>query len=1124
MRSGIPLVATKLMPPGLTRSAICRPRLIESLHSVLVRRLVLVSAPAGYGKTTLLRQFVDKQRAAVWYSPDHRDRNPSVFLVHLMAAFARHVDGFCSRERRSLADGQELSIDALLSAITNELAVKTGPNILLLLDGYHEVECQRGINYAVDYLLRNLPSNVHIVISCRGVPRLEGLTKLLARGEAAVIRESELRFTRSELLELCEQLGVVVDEKTVDVMLAQAQGWAIGLQFLLRSVSAWSERALVGDTLPSSMHHGVLADYFDREVLSKVAPALQSFLIRASVLPRLDARVCDAVFDTSESLALLRQAEARGMFLHKSGFDSFELHPLFRDFLCRRLAQDRDEWRGVHGRAARYFETNGDAAEAASHYIEADDYDGAASLISTSIDAWLGTSKCDSLINLVDRLPAQVSKRHPDLVMATGRAMALQGRFAEALSRCQEAYSLFCSSQDYLRASRALRAKGDILLWAEAKQSQAEAIHRRAMCHLSNDARLAKADLLRSLALDHMSGGDTVAALDLYRSAKQIYESEGNERGQLATLVSPGAYIHMIRGEFVEGLEVLQRAEELAVCLGSQARLVECYNIRASMLIFLGHHLEGLKWAERALNIARELRSANQCAWAKALVATAIQLMGTEPVSATAQRFHESATLAESCGSKRVMAIALLGLSDLYRNEGDLGLSTNYARRAIDLVEGASDQWLLAFGLRHLGASLASSEPAEALRILSSALNVFVRCEDMYNLAYVHFWLALACKKLMKAEDQRRHLEQCLDLAAINEYSRIFVDKSEAPTSLLANALCLGIQPDFVRRMLVRLGERGVEGLLPVLFGLDESARISAIRVLGQIGGVRAMSSLQALVKDKDELIRSEASAAIRALRSSPAPPLRIHLFGSVRVQIGEAIVDTSAWKRRKAKSLLAYLALNRGKAVHRDEIVEKLWPEMDSQAALNNLRVTIHDLRRNLDPSAQKVGQWRHVLYKDDRYSLYLGESGQVDVEAFRSGVKHAALERDVGKAIDKFENALKLYSGELLGDMPYEEWCSVEREELQDLYLDGLVKLAALYEAKGDYSSALVRFKRVLEMDDSREDVHRKLIHLYATMGNRVGAIRQYRYCARILKEELGVSPSRATRSVYNNVVSAS
>ena len=1118
MGSAIPLIATKLLPPSLSPSVVRRPRLIEMLEADAVRRLVILSAPAGYGKTALLCQWAQGRQGAVWYRLDHRDRDFPTLALHLMAAFARQFGGFCDDLKNALRAGERPPIDDVLSAIVNELVDRADQSLVLILDGYHKVETSKKVNYTIDYLLSYLPSSIRLIVSCRGLPRLASLPGLKTTGDASVLGEPDLRFTVAETVELLNHLRAPIHSGTVEGLITRTFGWAIGLQLLARQAAKVSVEVSPEDLIASHAFQSDLADYFTHQVLADEPSSLQSFLISASILARPTAAACDALLGTSGGASLLQQVQAKGLFLNRLNEDLHEFHPLFREFLCRRVADNPDERRELHLRAARHYEVCGDLSEAADHYLEAEAYDDVARVISSISDTWLSVCKFDRVISFVGRLPQQVRVQWPGLIVAAGKAMALQGRFTEALTQYRQAHDLYCVQYDRAGANKVLCAQREILCIMQSKREQAQVLRRSTTPEFEPDDELGRADLLKSLSYDHLCSGDTDAARHLFESAIQLCVSQGDRERELDVLINSGAYMLGLCGEFIEALDLLQRAEEIALKINSRFRLADCYNVKATYLLFLGRYAEAHQTAQKALVLAKELASIHQEGRAMVCVAAASYMLGIEPTAITAERYRRAYDLAESGGGERLMVVALLGLSDLYRRCGDFSLSVDYANRVIPRLD-KGDNWFTAYALRHLGAAQAHSDCEGALRSLSAAMPLAV---SKYELACNHFWLAFIHRKLGNADEEKHHLRESLDRAAVNDYCRVFGDEPLASPLLLADALSLGIQPDYVRRMLVRLGTKTTDALLPELFGSDETSRLNAIRALGEIGDMRAVSALQAVVsRDKSDPAGAEALVAIRRLWNRPAPPLRVRLLGSFSVEIGDYVVDVSTWKRRKTISVLACLAMNGDKGIHREVLMEKLWPGMDYQSAHNNLRVTIHDLRQYLEPFAREIDQWRYVIYKDDHYSLSLGQDGWFDVQAFRDGVRAAEQGKETAEVIGRYEAALEFYRGDLLEYMPFEDWCSSEREELKELHLASLAKVAELYVRQGDNHSATVYCKKILAIDGTREDIHRKLIHIYSNAGDRISAIRQYRHCVRILREELGVNPGPDTRSALKSAI---
>lgn len=236
---------------------------------------------------------------------------------------------------------------------------------------------------------------------------------------------------------------------------------------------------------------------------------------------------------------------------------------------------------------------------------------------------------------------------------------------------------------------------------------------------------------------------------------------------------------------------------------------------------------------------------------------------------------------------------------------------------------------------------------------------------------------------------------------------------------------------------------------------------------------------------------------------------LCIHLLGRFEVRAGEQVVIDRTWSRRKAKVLVKLLALQKGHVIHREQVLDALWPDLDPAAAANQLHKNLHYLRTAL--SEHRLPPSTVAVVAD---MVSLAPNTWVDVEAFRSQAQHARATRSEPSA---YERAIALYGGDLLPEDIYEDWAAPHREELRSLWLALLSELGQLYEARGQLDLAAERLRALLQADPPQEEAHRSLMRLYAQAGSRHRALRQYQVCRATMQRELGVEPSEETEELY-------
>ena len=427
------LVTTKLLVPRPRARAVARGRLDELLGRGSDATLTLVSAPAGFGKTTMLAAWLaagGPGRSAAWVSLDERDRDPSSFWTYVLLAVDRAAPDTATAALAQLQSGQA-PIDLVLTALLNELSVRS-EDITLVLDDYHLAEGP-DIQPGMVFLLEHLPPQVHVVISTRADPALP-LARLRARGELVEVRVADLRFTENEAttyLNDVNALGLgLADVATLE---RRTEGWAAALQLVALSLRGRNDAAafiagFAGDDR-------FVVDYLADEVLDRQLPDVRRFLLDTSTLDRLTAGLCDAVTGRTDGRSMLESLERQNLFViplddHRRWY---RYHHLFADVLHSRLLDERpgDE-SGLHRRASDWYDQAGDPEASVRHALAAGDVGLAAARAELAVPG-LNRERRESVVRgWIDLFPADIVKDRP--VLAVG--------FIGALSRGNEFDSL----------------------------------------------------------------------------------------------------------------------------------------------------------------------------------------------------------------------------------------------------------------------------------------------------------------------------------------------------------------------------------------------------------------------------------------------------------------------------------------------------------------------------------------------------------------------------------------------------------------------------------------------------------------------------------------------------------
>ncbi len=288
------LLATKLHMPRPQPGVVPRPRLAQQLDAGLGRGLVLVCAPAGYGKTVLLADWAQRgPRLAAWLSLDAGDNDPARFWRHAIAALDRVRPGIGERVGPLLGPPAPQSFDGLVTTLINELAQPGADDVRLVLDDYHAVGAQP-VHTSLEFLLEHRPPGLDLVLASRTDPPLS-LARLRARGQLTELRAADLRFTAGEAAALLQQVaaGHMLPDAVVTALASRTEGWAAGLQ--LAALSLRGQPDVAGFVAAFTGSHRYVLDYLAEEVLERQPGPLRTFLLETSVLERLSGSLCDAV-------------------------------------------------------------------------------------------------------------------------------------------------------------------------------------------------------------------------------------------------------------------------------------------------------------------------------------------------------------------------------------------------------------------------------------------------------------------------------------------------------------------------------------------------------------------------------------------------------------------------------------------------------------------------------------------------------------------------------------------------------------------------------------------------------------------------------------------------------------
>jgi ATP/maltotriose-dependent transcriptional regulator MalT/DNA-binding SARP family transcriptional activator len=1058
------LVTTKIRVPRRRPDLLPRQRLVSFLHAHLDRKLILVSAPAGYGKTTLLADFAqDTDWPVCWYTLDPFDRDPRVFLEYLVASIARRFPAFGERTRGLLRETPDIgsNLHPLVATLVQEIYQTIPEYFVLILDDHHTVENQEQVNELLDLFVTYVDENCHVILASRTLPVLPNLSLLVARRQAAGMSIDELRFTAQEIQSLAERnYGLSLSVEQAELLAQRTGGWITGL--LLAAAPRW-QRAQSDVALRGRITLD-LYDYLSRQVLDQQPPPLRDFLLASSVLDDLDLDLCQEVLGTSDPLSLLEELRARRLFVIEFEGDSGQLryHDLFREFLQSSLRHhDEARFRDLTLRAARAYSRRGEWERAVARYLRLREYEAVAEIVHQVGGALFEAGRWDTLAGWIDALPETLREARPEFLVLRGKVYAERGSYDPALF--ERAERAFAASGDLPRAALALATNGSIL---RLQGRYAEAL---ACCH-------------RALSL--------------------VTGETPQEQWPKALATRNIGLCQLESGQIAEGRESLQQALRLYL------RLDDVYNVAmAQHDLGLSHErsgdLEGaIAYYQAALLSWKRLGSPGP--WANTLNGLGVVYLVQGRYSEALPILNEALAKARQAGDLRVEAYARASLGDLFRDVGAHDQAREAYQQALEAATSAGIGFIVTYALDALGNTYRlQGHLPEARSYLLRAMEQAQTSGSAYQAALCHASLGILAGDEGDLVLARRHLDQAVEVfgasGLVQELARACLHRAHIAFQADRSEASLAD----LRRTLALTAQLGSDQFLVV----DGLALLPLLRyALKQDVGWDVLPDLIVRIEAHHE--RSPLGPAQTEVETLSQPYLRICALGDARVEMdGQA----AQWPVMQCRDLF-FCLLQHPSGLRKEKLGEIFWPDHTPDKLDGAFRSTLYRLRRALFRQV--------VLFEDDRYRFNRSSGYWYDAEAFEQLLDEATPPVPPDRLVELIEEALTHYRGDYLQGV-YADWPVLERERLRSRYLVGLDTLAGLYAKGRDLRRAVELYQRLLSLDPYRESAHRDVMRCYQRLGDRAAAIRQYQACAEILREDLGLSPTRETEEVYLGII---
>jgi len=543
-----PILSTKLYVPPRRPKAVLRPRLVERLNEGMQRKLTLISASAGYGKTTLVSEWLAGcSQPVAWLSLDEGDNDPACFLTYLCAALQTMGTSIGEGLSGALRSPQPPRAESIITALLSEITTAVPDPFVLVLDDYHVIDA-RPIDHAIAYLLERMPPQMHLVITTREEPRLP-LARLRVRDQLMEMRASDLRFTFSEAADfLGGVMGLSLSTESIALLETRTEGWVAGLQLAALSMQQHQDRDSFVHSFTGSHPH--VLDYVAQEVLERQSASTRNFLLRTSILDRLCGTLCDAVLGrgAGENIAPLSSGQETLEYLEHANLfvvplDSerrwYRYHHLFADLLRKKLHQsvasnigdDERDVAELHLRASIWYENNGFAIEAFRHAASAKDTDRAARLAEGEGMPLIFRGAVTPVLNWLDSMPNVELDARPSLWVMYASALLMLGQTSDVELKLQAAERALLGTVEDVKTRDLIGHIASMRATLAVSKHEAETImveSRRALEYLHPDNLPVRTATTWTLGYAYQLQGNRAAAGKSYAEALSISQRIGH--------------------------------------------------------------------------------------------------------------------------------------------------------------------------------------------------------------------------------------------------------------------------------------------------------------------------------------------------------------------------------------------------------------------------------------------------------------------------------------------------------------------------------------------------------------------------------------------------------------------
>lgn len=1102
MHSHLPILQSKLTRPPVSHT-LERKRLIDPLSAITHRKLALVIAGAGYGKTTLVAQAVTQLQpsaATMWYSLDHLDKDPVMFLGHLLAGLQMHHPELDADLWTKLAapPASQKNREKLLLALLVEMEKRIINPLIIVLDDYYRVQESREIAQILEFLLARMPAMIHIIIISRTAPALR-ISRYRAMLEVIEVRQKALSFRIDEVESLYQHLlKVQLDPSQIQTLHLKTGGWAAALLLFFNAIKTEPTGVTNEDLFDIGKSEKLIYKYLEENIFEVQPEQVQIFLMRSALLGQLDPDFCNDVFGMQNAQTILKKLSRNHLltFPCDDTGDRYQYHQLLRAFLKNRLIEKQGSKtvNMFHFDIAKAKEKRGDLRGALHHFACGKHFEEVIRMLSGLVLLDFRNIPISFLKEILGRIPIVYFHQNARLLYIQAKVMSVNGNIRRAIGEFKAALGWFQADGDDVGAAACLKDLGfHYYLTGDLERATREM---KALWALPHEDPFFPVEVAGYLILFSAIMGDVDVSDGYYHEAVEKFGA--TEKVDSAFILTwfglCRGYRFHVTGNFHKADTLNTKALDLFSSMQFEIFLPITYFQAALTAFYLADASRGYEYAQKGLVIARKLGIFdNQYAWL--LYALALNGMGSGRVEQALDDAQEALDLFQVYGNAWGQALAHECRGMILGKQGRWDEAFDAFHTGMQVVGKLDLRRPPGQGALALGMAEALMEKGQ----FSQAQNTLDAHRTDIHISQFHRFRCHQLQACIHVANHHMdgavgHLDTTLGISKTNGYHDWILIQHPGILPLLVECHHRKKNRDYVEQLFMK-ADRKTDTALNLL---KNNKKYSHLR--------RTIEHLFSMMPHK-----------------VPAP-LIIRCLGNFSVSIGDRPIPAKQWRSAKATLLFKYLVVKHEQGlIPKETLLEVVWPDEDAAVTSPRLHVALNTLRKLLEPDLVRGVPSAYIIRHNNGYRLEIGRHGRIDFIEFVKSVDAATAvyDTDPDLALDRLLIAAANYRGMLLKEDPYEEWMVNHRASLEQRFLQVLSNIIGLYEKQGAWHQCIAHAETYLRHDKYAEPVYRDLMRFHVKAGNPSGAIETFQKCRRRINDEMDLPLSEQTLNLYEKLI---